>query len=161
MKHFQLGDVVLYGSNGVCKISKLDTINDKNYYILVPIHKAGTKVLIPTDSEQLIAKMRMVPTKEVLLEQISMARDQHMNWITENTARHDDAKRILSSGEEVELILLVRAYTEHRKSVVNRGKRVSSTDAIILRNATERLRDEFSYVLSITTEEVDNLIASL
>ena len=64
---YKIGDTVLYGREGVCKIKdivtrKLNNI-DKQYYFLTPLDDHIT-ILVPTDNEEALSKMRKVLSKK-------------------------------------------------------------------------------------------------
>ncbi len=62
---FKINDIVIYGTEGVCKIAD---INDKDfmgtkkrYYVLKPVKNEFSTFFAPTDSEKVLAKMRRIP----------------------------------------------------------------------------------------------------
>ena len=65
---FQVNDMVLYGTNGVCKVVDIDERDCGGrmveYYILKPIYAANSTIFVPVNNEKLTSKMRYVLTKE-------------------------------------------------------------------------------------------------
>lgn len=55
---FEIGEYIIYGSTGVCEIVDITTMNiegipkDKEYYILHPFGKKGSKIYTPVDNEK-------------------------------------------------------------------------------------------------------------
>ena len=71
---YKIGDTVLYGRVCVCKIKdivtrKLNNI-DKQYYFLTPLDDHIT-ILVPTDNEEALSKMRKVLSKKDIYELIN------------------------------------------------------------------------------------------
>ena len=66
---FKVGDIVVYGSNGVCRIDNIDTasltpaLGPRMYYFLTQI-KSGSTIYVPYESELSSSKMRYIMTRE-------------------------------------------------------------------------------------------------
>lgn len=158
MMQFEENDIVLYGLNGACKISEIEQREQGDYYILTPVHKDRTKLLVPVDNEALVARMRHVPSPHVVRECIRKAAKAEPKWIDDNSARREHAKDIIARGNEYELLMLARVFHLHKVHVAETGKKSTTSDSNILRSAQDRIRDEFSVVFDIEPEEVDEFI---
>jgi CarD family transcriptional regulator len=159
MQSFELNDTVLYGNNGVCRIDAVETRADGDYYILVPVHKDRTKLMVPLRNEMLVGRMRAIPSKSDAASYIREAAKKDARWISDSTERKEHAKKVLHNGTEVELLLLARSFATHKQKMLEAGKKTSSSDNGILRSAQDRVRDEFSVVFDIAPDEVDDFIA--
>ena len=68
---FKVGEYVVYGHNGVCRITKigpLETVakdKDRLYYTLIPFGETGSTVFAPVDSQKI--PMRKIISKEEAL----------------------------------------------------------------------------------------------
>ena len=66
-KMFEVGDYIVYGSNGVCEVKSVGPIDcpgvssDKLYYTLCPLYIRDSRVFTPVDNDKVI--MRGVMTK--------------------------------------------------------------------------------------------------
>lgn len=158
MKQFGPDDVVMYGSNGVCRIDAIEQTDRGSYYILRPVHKERTKFMVPVDNEHLVSRMRPMPTQQDLTESLKAAKNADVEWIKDNAERKEYAKRVLEDGSAYELLMLARSFAEHKRYVMEIGKKTTSSDSSILRSAQEHIRDEFSTVFEIEPEEVDSMI---
>ncbi len=158
MLDFALNDIVLYGSNGVCKVDAIEERDMGTYYILRPVHKSHTKLMVPTNNERLLNRIRAIPSAADAKQSIKAALSAEPCWISDANARKERAKEILESGTEYELLMLARSFYLHKQKVLEAGKKATSSDNGILRSAQERVRDEFSVVLGIEPEEVDEFI---
>ena len=158
MTVFNLNDLVLYGNNGVCRVEDVEQREDGTYYILVPVHKARTKLLVPLANEALVGRMRELPTPDDVQGYFAAAAATPTSWVTDSSARKEKARDVLNHGSEVDLLVLARTFTEHRDNAASGGRRPSSSDNALLRSALERLRNEFSLVLGVSAEEAEALI---
>lgn len=65
---FQINDVIIYGSQGVCEIIGIEekTVGGakKNYFVLKPINDQGSTIYAPTDNALVLKKMRRLLTVE-------------------------------------------------------------------------------------------------
>lgn len=64
----QTGDYIIYGSNGVCKVENVGTVerdgipSDKPYYTLIPVYTKGNRIYTPVDNKKVV--IRPVISKE-------------------------------------------------------------------------------------------------
>ena len=157
---FQVNDMVLYGTNGVCKLVDID-VRDcggrmVEYYILKPIYASNSTVFVPVNNEKLTSKMRYVLTKEEIDEKIRLIPESSPGWIDD--ARKERFKDIVSRADTFELIQLIKTLLEHQEAVMARGKKLHVADERMLQEAEKMICDEFSYVLGISKEEVPSYI---
>lgn len=158
--HFAQGDIVLYGSNGACLIKSIEERSRGFYYILAPVHKDRTTLMVPVDNETLVSRMRPIPSAEEVEESIREALETEPSWIPDNATRKNHAKKVLADGNEFDLLMLFRSFRQHKEFVIENGKKATSSDTAILRSAQDRIRDEFSLVFDIEPDEVAAFIAS-
>lgn len=160
MAQFARDDVILYGSNGVCRIDEIEERETGAYYSLSSVHKRHTKFLVPVDNEHLVGRMRPLPEKQAVLDAIEGAKDASLSWIKDNDKRRTHAREVIDGGSMLDLLVLEKTFALHKQKVTEIGKRSTSSDSSILRNAQDHIRDIFSVVLGIEPEEVDDFIAS-
>lgn len=159
---FQVNDMVLYGTNGVCKLVDID-VRDcggrmVEYYILKPIYALNSTVFVPVNNEKLTSKMRYVLTKEEIDEKIRLIPESSPGWIDDERTRKERFKDIVSRADTFELIQLIKTLLEHQEAVMARGKKLHVADERMLQEAEKMICDEFSYVLGISKEEVPSYI---
>lgn len=159
---FQVNDMVLYGTNGVCKLVDID-VRDcggrmVEYYILKPIYASNSTVFVPVNNEKLTSKMRYVLTKEEIDEKIRLIPESSPGWIDDERTRKERFKDIVSRADTFELIQLIKTLLEHQEAVMARGKKLHVADERMLQEAEKMICDEFSYVLGISKEEVTSYI---
>ncbi|MDD3222526.1 MAG: CarD family transcriptional regulator [Clostridia bacterium] len=159
---FQVNDMVLYGSNGVCELVDIDERDCGGklvkYYILKPIYASNSTVFVPVNNPKLTSKMRHVLTKEEITQMIHSIPDSDREWITDERTRKEKFRDIVSRADTYELIQLIEALLKHQKEAVERGKKLHIADERMLREAEKMICDEFAYVLGIAQEDVPNYI---
>ena len=161
---FQVNDMVLYGTNGVCRVVDIDERDCGGrmveYYILKPIYASNSTVFVPVNNEKLTSKMRYVLTKEEIDAKIRAIPEVQEEWMDDGRARKEHFKDMVSRADTFELIQLIKMLIEHREKVVARGKKLHVADERMLQEAEKMICDEFSYVLGIPKEEVPSYITN-
>lgn len=159
---FKTGDTVLYSATGVCTVSDIEKKvigkEIKLYYVLKPISKANSTVYVPVDSEKLVSKMHDILSKEELLTVIHESKSRPDIWIDNDQTRREEFTKILSNGNRLELLLLVRSLCAHRDRQVAMGRKFHIADSKIFDEAERILYDELSWTFEIDTEDVPAFI---
>ena len=153
---FSVGQFVLYGTNGVCRV---DEITEKvignvkmEYYVLKPVAAAASTLYVPTSNEQLVGKMRLVLTPEEANEVLAN-KPEAGEWIEIKQDRTEHFKSVISGGNCTELIGLIRLINSHRDIQIAEGKRLHMSDEKFLREAEKMVCEELSVVLDIDRDE--------
>lgn len=159
---FQVDEMVLYGTNGVCRVA---AIEDRDcggkmvtYYILKPFYRAGSTVFVPVKNEKLTSRMRPVLTKDEIDSMIRTIPKEYSGWVEDEKMRKEKFKDIVGRADTFELIQLIKRLIEQKRSVIARGKKLHIGDERILQEAEKMICDGFSYVLGISKEEVPDYI---
>ena len=102
---YHVEDAVLYGSDGICRISEIVTRDfggaPVEYYVLKPIRQEASTIYVPVNNEALVHKMRHVLPEEEILALIEGMPDEQAHWI-ENDEERKTAYResiLISSGK--------------------------------------------------------------
>ena len=159
---FKKGDTVVYGSNGTCIIEGTEKkkIGKEiyEYFCLKPVLQDNNLIYVPVKNESLMSKIKKTLGFNELCELISGSGDIEPNWIADETQRRDTYKNILSSGDRKGIIGLTKAlYNEkiRRKEI---GKKLRSSDEILLKRAVNYLLSEFSTAVEVDYYQVIPLI---
>ncbi len=160
----RLGETVLYGTEGVCKVAEICKMKvgskREDYYVLKPIHREGATVFVPVANEALLAKMRPILSKEEIDTLIDSVNGEETVWIEDHTERKAEFQRILTGGDRRELLGMIRSLYLHRQELIEAGKRLRTNDDQMLRDAEKLLNDEFALVLNIPQNQVAEYIRS-
>ena len=159
---FSNNDIVLYGTEGVCRVSSTVEKNFAGrivkYYVLKPIYKENSTVFIPTDNELLLSKVRQILSEDEVNDIIQSMPDESPMWIDDNNARKAKYKEIILSGNPRELVRLIKALYLHQQEQQLNGKKFHIADERLLKDAEKLLYDEFAVALKITPQQVLPLI---
>ena len=151
---FQVNDVILYGAQGVCKITGTEekTISGvkKAYFVLKPVNEKGATIFVPTDNEIVLKKMRRLLTKEEIHKLIDAMPQENAVWIANENERRLQYAGILARVDHRELIRMIKAIYVHKKERETEGKRLHMSDERFFKDAEQILYNEFQYVLGLT-----------
>ena len=162
---YEKNDKVLYATDGICTVDDIAerTYNGitELYYILTPMSKRGSKIMIPTSNELLVSRMRKLLTRdEVLLLIDHIPRKNGVEWICDDKQRREAYRSIIMRGERRELVGMIKVLYQHGERQKEIGKKLHAQDERFLGEAERMLYDEFSVVLGIAREEVLDYIRS-
>ncbi len=159
---FAIGETVLYGSQGVCTIERMEEMKvgrDKvQYYVLRPVYHNSSTLFVPASNEQLLQKMRPVLTEEELHGLLCRTAQTELHWIDDAAERKAAFQAILTAGERGRLLQMLRLLYLHRQALHQRGKHLRAADEQLLRDGEKLLRDEFAFVLQIPQQQVGEYI---
>ncbi len=153
---FTVGDTVLYGQSGVCRITDIRTERfgptPRTYYVLMPVHDKASTFYCPVDREELSLRP-LLDAEEVhrLIRQLPQAQDV---WIEDKTQRRDRFADMLKSGDCEQIMALIHTIYQHRCRRDEAGKKLHLADERVLRDAERLLHEEFAEVLGIRPDEV-------
>ncbi len=155
---FTIGDTVLYGATGVCKIDSTVTReiggSEQTYFVLKPLAKEKCTVFVPTENEALKAKMRKILSAEEIEAVIADVKTLPDIWENNELRRREIYSDIIHSGDRRQIMLLIRTLYNVEQERRKEGKRLHLADERFLAEAERLLYDEFSAVLGIDPSEV-------
>ena len=158
---FQMNDVIIYGAQGVCRIEGTEVKSlsgvKKTYYILKPVSDPGSTIFAPTDNEQVLKKMRRLLTRDEIHKLIDAMPEESTLWVRNENERKELYRTILSRGDPMELIKMIKAIYAHKLEREAEGKRLHMSDERFFKDAEQILYNEFQYVLDIRSK--DDLMA--
>ncbi|MBE6661296.1 MAG: CarD family transcriptional regulator [Ruminococcaceae bacterium] len=165
MRMFSVGSYVVYGSQGVCRISEIRREDfsgtAKDYYILTPSDDPKMVIYVPTDAATLTSQMRQLLSLDELTALIhDGAAAEPMEWINDPRSRNEQFRQILQSGDRLRLFCLLRAIHERREQQIALGKKLYAADEAICQRAEKLLHGEIAAVLNIKPDEVQSYIQS-
>lgn len=150
---FQVNDVIVYGNQGVCRITAMEEKDicgkKKLYYVLQSVNDSGSTIYAPTDNPLVLQKMRRLLTKEEIHRLIDSMPRENPLWEENETQRKELYKRILSKGDHLELIQMINAIYAQKTEREAQGKRLHMSDERFFKDAEQLLYNEFQYVLGL------------
>ena len=159
---WKLDDAVVYGAAGICKIADIRDEQfgneTKKYYILKPVFDDKNTYFVPSFNMLLMSKIKPVLTSDEIMELIHKMPSIESNWIDNDKQRTESYKEILESGNRDNVVGVLKALYERRAALTEKGKKMRTSDEIIMRNAEMLIENECAYVLGITREGVRELM---
>ena len=155
---FAAGDLVVYGSEGVCRVERIGpsgmSYDDgtRLYYHLTPLYRSGT-VLTPVDTGVL---MRPIITREEALALIA-AIPSLPPCRPEQTgvrAARDFYHQVVMRCQCSELAAMIHSVCRKRAWAVRHGKKVSQMDERYLKRAEDQLYGELAAALDMPRDQV-------
>jgi len=154
---FQVNDVIIYGAQGVCKITGTEEKNvsgkKKTYFVLKPVSDKGSTIYAPTDNEHVLNKMRRLLTKDEIHKLIDSMPEENAVWVANENERKELYKNILAKGDHLELIKMIKAIYAHKKEREAECKRLHMSDERFFKDAEQILYNEFQYVLQLHSKD--------
>ena len=162
---FQAGDLVVYGTTGVCRVESIDQPNmtgadrHKKYYRLKPFYQDGV-IYTPVDNTKV--SIRPVISREAaenLIDLIPGIRAEAYRAPTlQALAQHyQTAFRSHSCQDLVELIMSI--YTKQQETT-SQNRRLGMVDERFLKQAERLLYGELAVALEIPFDEVQPYISN-
>ena len=155
---YQVGETVLYGMDGVCKILEIAAKDfgkgPTDYYILKPVYSNGSTIFVPTGSEELTAKMRRVLSAEEIYALIEAMPEEDTIWIDDENQRKQRYQEILHSDDREGMVQLIKTLYLKQQELQARGRKLQAADERAKEEAERILYEEFAHVLSIQRDQV-------
>lgn len=161
---YQIGDLIIYGSTGVCRVSDitmLDLMGDgktKRYYVINPLYQGGV-IYTPTDNEKVFMRP-IISLKEVekLIDSIPLIKAEAYICRESNLLiKHYET--VLKSHDCADLIELTMSIHAKKEYMEEQKRKFGAVDEKYMKLAEEVLFGELAAVLNISREEVPEYIA--
>ena len=160
---FQIGDYVMYKTDGVCKVDQITTMEDfhqnkqkKLYYVLVPIKDSGIKIYSAVDNTQIPRRLAM--TEKEAREMVDSMTEIPVLKIENEKYREDCYKKALKSGDCKEWIRIVKTIYLRRQGRLAEGKKSTAIDDYYLNAAEQLVLAELSFSMGMTADEIQKYI---
>jgi CarD family transcriptional regulator len=159
---FNIGDVLFYGTNGVCRVSEIcsspfDSSDTRSFYKLTPIAE-NTSLVIYTPVENTQVVMRSLISKEeaeallariASIEKVAVAIEKH---------RKDAYRETIREGNPEGFVKIIKTVRARRELFRRTRRRVPDMDNDFEHTAKTCLYGELSAVLGICREEIHRII---
>jgi len=124
---YQVGDQVVYGIHGVCRVSALEerVIDRKRvtYLALEPMGQEGAKYLVPTHNAAAMSKLRSMLTPSELEALLHSSQVRTDGWIRDENLRKQTYRELISGGDRQKLMQMVHTLYRHRAAQTAAGKK--------------------------------------
>ena len=157
---FKVGDYVVYGNTGVCKIEDIGPLSigssDKEYYTLVPVYGRNSKLYTAVDSDKVV--IRPIMTKQESDALINEMEELDALRIGDEKRREEIYKETMRTCDCKEWVRIIKTLYSRKMDRLSRGKKVTSSDERYLQMAEENLFGELAFSLQMPKEKVGEFI---
>ena len=159
---YQVGDVVCYGSTGVCEVIEVGPRKLKGadpqriYYTLRPLYGSET-IYTPVDTRVFIRSALSCREAEALIDRIPSIEER---ICTERslTMLREHYEHCLQSHACEELVQLIKGIWRKNRTAEENGKKPGQMDLRYQKRAEDLLHGELAVALGIKREEVVSYI---
>ena len=159
---YQIGDLAVYGVNGVCRIvaQEQKTIDRKGvvYLVLEPVGHTDSRFLVPTHNTAAMGKLRPLLKQEEFEALLSSSEVHGDFWIMEESRRKTTYRELIASADPKRLAGMVCTLYRHKARQIAAGKKVHQSDDNFLRDGERLLIGEASIVFGLDTEQAKQYI---
>ena len=158
---YKTGDTVLHPTAGVCTVKEIKSENfaglgKRDFYVLSPVYDSRQLIHLPVDSEKITLKK--VLDKDEIISLIRSVDVSKSLWVDGDAARKDAFRKVLKSGNRLEIINLIITICEKQKNLESSGKKLHLADERVLGEAQKIIHQEFAYALNLKTSEISRFI---
>ena len=159
---FSIGDYMVYGINGVCRVqdicaSPFDKKDTRTFYLLKHLGTGeGSVIYTPVDNVQVL--MRPLMTKEQAAALIERMPGLEPLEVPMEKMRRDLYRQAMQSCDPEQYVRLIKTVYRRRMDMMQQHKRLSETDSDFERNAKLSLYHELSVVLEVKFAEVEQYL---
>ena len=155
---FKIGDIIVYGNAGVCKVEEIGTpdlksvTDDKDYYTLTPYYSDRSRIFTPCDNDRVIMRP-VISSKEAkcIMESIP---ESELVEVAEEKHREDIYKSVMKECDCSRFVSLLKTIYIRKETRLREGKKVTSSDEKYFNMAREKLCDELAVAMSLDREKV-------
>ncbi|MCQ2451816.1 MAG: hypothetical protein MJ075_01600 [Oscillospiraceae bacterium] len=160
---YQIGDVVLYSTDGVFRIHELAVKKigrtKAKYYVLRSVYRESSVIYVPAGEGGLEDRMHPVLSREEVNSLLEDMPGCQWVWVENENERKLRCKEVLSGGDRRAVIGMIRALREHRIRQEAAGKKMHLSDERFLKEAERVLYDEIAHVMEIQPNDVVGMVA--
>ena len=155
---FQVGDYIVYGSNGICRVEEIThpdiagSTPDKLYYVLVPEKTRDSRLFCPTDNNRVV--LRSVITAEEAKALLEEVKEIEPLRIQSERQRDDTYKKAMKSCDLRQCVQMIKALLIRKEEREANGKKVTLTDERYMKLAEDGLYSELALAMGIDREEI-------
>lgn len=161
---FRVGDMVVYGGHGVCRIvseEKLSVDRKRmNFFILQPISQPNDRYYVPSENEAVLSKLKPLLSQSELDELLRSGKILKYDWIDDENKRKQMYRELIHSGDRYSLLGMVHSLYVHKRDLADTGRKMHLCDENFLRDAQKLLDSEFALVLGIDPVDVGSYVVS-
>ncbi|MBE6036195.1 MAG: hypothetical protein E7223_01025 [Clostridiales bacterium] len=161
---FNIGDLVIYGSTGVCKVEDLTrpafpgAPADRLYYTLAPVYQSGV-IYAPVDTKAFMRAVISPEELDALLRELpTLHPEGYFNSSVQLLCAHYE--QALKEYTCRDLVVLLRSIRAKKIAMEQQNRRLGQIDARYMKRAEDLLYGELAVVLQIAPGKVPAYLAA-
>ncbi len=159
---FQIGDVVVYTTYGICRVENIIEMNFNGnltkYYVLVPLSEAKTELTIPVENPITMSRLHGLLSENEINEIIDEIPYLETFWINNDNERKKAFNDIIKKGNRKDTLQMLKSVKKHQLSLKDKVRKLHACDEQVMHDAEKLIVDEFSYVLKKEKIDVYNIV---
>lgn len=159
---YELGDYIVYGNHGVCRVEDIGILNITGVddsivcYTLQPVFSKASTLYTPVHNDKV--SMRKVISSEEAQELIDRIPQIPLLKIECDKQREDVYKEALKKHNCMDWVKIIKTLYARRQERLAQGKKLTFTDEKYLNIARDFLFGELSIAMEMDKDEVENLV---
>lgn len=162
---YQVGDLVLYGSTGVCRVSEIkkqdfpSTGEQKLYYVLRPLYQECV-ISTPVDSDKVFIRpiISKAEANRLIDRMPTIHAQAYHSKVSRELAEHYEA--LLKSHDCADWVELTMSIYTKKQDALRRKRKFGAVDERFLKRAEDLLFGELAAALEISRDQVQEYISS-
>lgn len=159
---FSEGEYVVYSAGEICRLGgrekrSFDGVHVSDYIRLIPQSSEHSVYYVPADT--LEKKVRRLLSREDIYSIIDRLPRIQETWDADSNRRKMIFEDLIKSHDYNKLFCVVKSVHSEQKKKTAGGKKLSAADERAMKTAENIISREFSFVLGIKPEEVNDFIA--
>lgn len=162
---FCVGDIVVYGAHGLCKVDGIGPLpmkfadKSKRYYTLHTCKQPSMTIYAPVDNQTVVMRQ---PLNRAQAETLISEMPQYaVVPIMDAKERESRCREALQTCDCREIAKMIKGLHDRHEIRVQHKKHDTAADERYFRQAQERLYSELAYALGIEEDAVPDYIAQL
>lgn len=158
---FKVGDYVMYGKNGVCRLTEIcrspfDESDTRIYYVLKPLVGSPAVIYTPVDNDK-VALRALMAKKDAdrLIEKMPSIEEL---TVENEKKRRDVYKAATASLYPEGFVSVIKTVRVRRRLLESERRHITEVDSEYESYAKRSLYGELSVVLGIPFEEIERYI---
>lgn len=160
---FQIGDLLFYGTNGVCRVSEIcsspfDPTDTRSFYKLAPVSD-NSSLVIYTPVNNLQVVMRPLISREEAEELLSRLSVIEKITVTIEKHRKDAYREAIRDGAPEGFVRIIKTVRARRELFKKTRRRIPDLDNDFEYTAKNCLYGELSAVLGMAREDIHRIVS--
>ena len=155
---FEVGDYIIYGNNGVCKITNVGPMDmpgvpkSKLYYTMTPCYIRDSSIFTPVDNDRVV--MRKVMSRQEAEKFLETAEDIDKLDIKEEKHREQEYKAAILTCDPTVLVGIIKTIQDRMQDRIAEGKKVTASDTKYIHVAEDSLYGELAISFDMEKDDV-------